>query len=586
MVRRSRLWFVPALLAPLALVACGGGGSPPPPRPAPTGTALAYICPSSDSVASVAVASRTVGSAGSRRLTTWRGRAAASSGFVEVLYDRAVASVSTDAIAAREQKLNAVLVNSSDYPNLNVITHVLAVAPADVAATVAALRSQPGVRAVAVSGPRRLPSTVAQEYFTSDPYFNGFPAGNGQPATFHVAPYDESANVPGQWDMHAIRLGYAFAYSQANNGSGIQNANALGSNTVKIAMIDTGVDATHPELSSKVTSQRCFITNPSGAQSTSSFSTDPDGHGTDVTGIAAASTNNAFGYAAAGGNVVVYAYRVFPTPDDSCSGNTLATPGPLCSAEPADVASAIDDAVAKGVNVISLSLGGAGTTGSPACTGGVDSDPAEGAAINAAIAHNVIVVAAAGNDSTAALEAPACDTGVIAVGASALDDGQANGSHTSNGGSASAPTEYVASYSDYNPPGALPGSSSAWGIVAPGGDPVSVQDPDNLHWITDIWTTTPLDSNFAGDCTDDYPSAGTTPPVDCSTLIAGTSMSTPHVAGAAALILAVNSTYQSASKMKQLLCSTADDIHDAHEGCGRLNVYRAMAVALHDPSPP
>jgi subtilisin family serine protease len=63
-------------------------------------------------------------------------------------------------------------------------------------------------------------------------------------------------------------------------------------------------------------------------------------------------------------------------------------------------------------------------------------------------------------------------------------------------------------------------------------------------------------------------------------------MSAPHVAGAAALILAVNSSYQSPAKMKQLLCSTADNINASHEGCGRLNVYRAMATALGDPSLP
>jgi len=32
--------------------------------------------------------------------------------------------------------------------------------------------------------------------------------------------------------------------------------------------------------------------------------------------------------------------------------------------------------------------------------------------------------------------------------------------------------------------------------------------------------------------------------------------------------------------------STADDIGDPHEGCGRLDVYDAMAVALNDPNPP
>jgi hypothetical protein len=63
-------------------------------------------------------------------------------------------------------------------------------------------------------------------------------------------------------------------------------------------------------------------------------------------------------------------------------------------------------------------------------------------------------------------------------------------------------------------------------------------------------------------------------------------MSAPTVAGAAALILAAAPSYQSPTKMKTLLCTTADDIGDAKEGCGRLNVYRAMAVAVGDPKSP
>jgi hypothetical protein len=65
-------------------------------------------------------------------------------------------------------------------------------------------------------------------------------------------------------------------------------------------------------------------------------------------------------------------------------------------------------------------------------------------------------------------------------------------------------------------------------------------------------------------------------------------MATPHVAGAAALIIAATggsgSIYQSPSAMKALLCTTADNISDSHQGCGRLNVYNAMGLALNDPT--
>jgi subtilisin family serine protease len=384
--------------------------------------------------------------------------------------------------------------------------------------------------------------------------------------------------------MHAIKLEDAFAYAQTGNGSGIVNAAALGSASVKIAIIDTGEDPNHPDLASKLAYQHCFVTNATGtAQSTSNFETDPQGHGTNVAGLAAAATNNAFGFTGTGGRVSIYAYRVFPTPDDNCTNDS--STDPQCGASTADIASAIEDAVAQHVNVISMSLGGG------ACTStGVDSDPTEGAAVAEAIAANIIVVAAAGNSGGSGVSSPACDAGVIAVGATSLDDGTANGSG-SYGGTSAKPIEYVTQYTQYGSPASAYRSSSAWGIVAPGGDPSSDNDADDLHWIENIWTSTPYqssptDESFAGECTDDYPnSSRTTAPVDCRTLIAGTSMATPHVAGAAALILSVNASYQSPAAMKALLCQTTDSVA-GNQGCGRLNVYRAMATALGDPSPP
>jgi subtilisin family serine protease len=467
------------------------------------------------------------------------------------------------------------------------VAHILYVQESKVAAAEAALRSSPGFVSVSQTS-RRYRTAVTTPYFPSDPYFQGFTStvaptsgATAPPPTFESEPLVESASVPGQWDMHVERLEYAFGYSQPGNGSGITNGAALGSTSTKIAIIDTGEDTTSPELASTITYQKCFITDPNGNHSTSNFTTDPQGHGTDVAGIAGAAIGNAVGFTAAAGHTSLLGYRVFPTPDDNCTNDT--TNDQQCGADTYDIAAAIEDAVNTAhANVISLSLGGGG------CTSGQDNDPTEGAAIADAIAANIVVVAAAGNEGTSSVDSPACDPGVIAVGATGLADGQANGTGSSTG-SASAPNEYVASYSNYGSPGAAVNSAAAWGIVAPGGDPNGDDDADDLHWIENIWTSTPYmssasDTSFEGECVGDYPAETGT--VDCRTLIAGTSMSTPHVAGAAALIISAGgSAYQSPTAMKTLLCETADDIAAADEGCGRLDVYRAMAKVLGDADP-
>jgi hypothetical protein len=589
--------------AVIALSACGGGGgssSPAPqpvavatatPTPTPTAApaaATAFDCPTSDTVVTAANASTLRGDQRMMpRTSQLADIAPAAAQLVAVTYDARTLASSRSILAAREARLGAALTREYAFRHTGLATRVLTMPAGRVAAVEAALRATAGVRSVGRTGTRRYPSSVTAPYFPADPYFAGFaatavPSGGGTPppATFGVGPLYESSVVPGQWDMHVTRLEYAFAYSQPNNGSGLTDPAALGSAAVKLAIIDTGEDSTHPELGSKIAYQRCFITSPTNVASQSDFSTDEDGHGTDVAGIAGAATGNGLGFSAAGGNVQLYAYRVFPTPDDSCA--KPASKDPQCGSSTLDIASAIDDAVARGVNVISLSLGGS------ACVDGADADPTEGAAVAEAIAANIVVVAATGNSKGQPVDSPACDPSVIAVGATGIADGTPNGTLPA-GGSPSAPYEYVAGYSQYGSPGAAPASAAAWGIVAPGGDPSGVNDSDDVHWIENIWTTTPFkvsasDVSFAGNCSGDYPTE--TGPADCRVLIAGTSMATPHVAGAAALVISVNPAYQSPAAMKELLCSTAADIADPHEGCGRLDVYRAVATAVGDPNVP
>jgi subtilisin family serine protease len=133
----------------------------------------------------------------------------------------------------------------------------------------------------------------------------------------------------------------------------------------------------------------------------------------------------------------------------------------------------------------------------------------------------------------------------------------------------------MASYSNYGP---------RLTIVAPGGDPPSCEDAatptcagytgvDNLHWIENLYTTTP------------YPGDGACSNInDCRSLFAGTSQATPHVSGAVALMLSENPSLTRA-QIAQILESTADDIGDPRQGHGRLDVYRALAQVAGDSGP-
>ena len=300
--------FAPAaaalvVITSLLLAACGGGGgggtTPAPivpatptasPTVAPTTNPQAFTCPATGAPNSIARSGSSGAEATARmfvRLPAAGSQPTRTNTLLAVSYARSAVASNLQQIAAREQALGASFVRSYDYPQQNLAMRVISVPTASLATTEAALRSQSGVQSIGVTGQRRF-RTTSNALYTNDPYFQGF-APN-----FEIPPYAESSSVPGQWDMHAIGLEHAYGYSQLRQtASALSNPNALGSSTIKIAIIDTGEDASHPELAPKIGYQKCFITNAAGtSQSTGNFSTDEDGHGTDVSGIAAAASNN------------------------------------------------------------------------------------------------------------------------------------------------------------------------------------------------------------------------------------------------------------------------------------------------------
>jgi thermitase len=163
-----------------------------------------------------------------------------------------------------------------------------------------------------------------------------------------------------------------------------------GSSTINIAILDTGIDQSHPDLKAKIAGSKNF--------SSSKSADDKYGHGTHVAGSAAAITNNATGVAGTCPDCRLLNVKVL---GDNGSGSW------------SSIASGIVWAADNGAKVINMSLGG--TTGSTALSN----------AVNYAWGKGVVVVAAAGNSSTSQLFYPAAYTNVIAVAATDRKDAMA-----------------------------------------------------------------------------------------------------------------------------------------------------------------
>jgi thermitase len=204
-----------------------------------------------------------------------------------------------------------------------------------------------------------------------------------------------------------------------------------GNQSVKVAILDTGIDSTHTDLAGKIAGSSNFTT--------SSTLDDTVGHGTHVAGITAAATNNGLGVAGTGYNTVLLNGKVL---DDSGSGYY------------SWIASGIVWAADNGAQVINMSLGGSA------------SSQALQDAVNYAWSKGVVVVAAAGNSNTNAPMYPGYYTNVIAVAATDSNDQRANFSNFGNWVDVAAPG--VSIYSTYkgNSYATLSGTSMATPFAA------------------------------------------------------------------------------------------------------------------------
>ena len=178
-----------------------------------------------------------------------------------------------------------------------------------------------------------------------------------------------------QWNLDLIESDAAHATS---TGAG-----------AKIAVIDTGVAAGHPDLAGQILPGHDFVQDDGTPQ-------DGNGHGSHVSGIALAATGNGVGISSVAPGARLLPVRVL---GDDGSGTSE------------DVAAGIDWARTSGADVINLSLGS-----EIPIIGAMGGDEID-AAIRRALAAGVIVVAAAGNNGVPVCEQPAATEGLLCVGA-------------------------------------------------------------------------------------------------------------------------------------------------------------------------
>ena len=257
---------------------------------------------------------------------------------------------------------------------------------------------------------------------------------------------------------------------------------------VTVGVVDTGVTADHEDLSGSVLTGHYFLHDNSGGNAFEGDggTTDPNGHGTHVSGTIAAHESNGHGISGAAPGAQILPVQVL------CSDGTGLT---------SDVASGIVWAVDHGAQVINLSLGGG-------------ADTSELSAIQYADQHDVVVVAAGGNDGQNA-NTPSYPA--------AYSPQQAN-------------LIAVAATTNANPP-----SHPAYGTVAryldlaaPGGAACGCGSSGD---VLSTWN----DGGYRA--------------------IAGTSMATPHVTAASALLIAA--AHCNDAQVKSRLKATATDLGPA-----------------------
>ncbi|MGW2618914.1 S8 family serine peptidase [Streptomyces sp. NPDC001500] len=276
---------------------------------------------------------------------------------------------------------------------------------------------------------------------------------------------------------------------------------------VRIAVLDTGVDETHPDLQGRQEAERNFSASPD--------SKDRFGHGTHVASIAAGTGAKSGGsYEGVAPGARILDGKVL---DDDGFGSS------------SDIIAGLEWAASQNADIVNLSLGSQDQPGV---------DPVEEAVNRLTAENGLLVVAAAGNAGPAAgtVSSPASADRALAVGAVDAHDA-------------------VASFSSRGP--AADDLVVKPDITAPGVNITAAVAPDSVI----------------------ARKAGEQPPGYAT--ISGTSMATPHVAGAAALLKQQHPGWKSAELKAALVAGARPAGAGAFaEGGGRVDVAAAIGQSV------
>ena len=339
-----------------------------------------------------------------------------------------------------------------------------------------------------------------------------------------VVPADPLYSIHWGHNNTAQMLSYNWANNNHETGSPVgtvgfdANAQAawdgtqgFGSSSVIIGIIDSGVQAGHPDLLQVAGFD--FGDNDSNPDDNSSSA----GHGTACAGVAAARANSL-------GSVGIAA---------GCSIMPLKVANSAGSIFFSAIQNALMWGADHGANILSMSLGAA-----------IASDPATDTAINYAFNAGCTILAATGNENKSTISYPAIHANVIGVGAA-------------------------------SPCGQRKRSSSLSSEVNPGvsTDPNGYTCDGERWWGSNYGTTT-AGAAGAVDViaptilpTTDRLGAAGYDPSDYSKWFNGTSCATPYAAGVCALIKSKNPSW-TPSQIRSQLLTTAQDVTSVESGAG------------------